>query len=240
MRVLPKDKGTGSDRRIFLRQVILNFHGIGVPDQPLEPGEAPYWVTEDFFKEVLARAEYYKTRVHTAFTFDDGNQSDLEIGAQWLARHNRTATFFVLADRIGQRGSLDVAGIRALVDAGHSIGSHGAAHIDWKMADAATLEHELGQDTRNTIADAATHPITSAAIPFGRYNATVLRALSRHGYARVYSSDGGSWRPGQNPIPRTSLRHNMTMADIENLLIKRMPAGKRLRQGVSRTIKKTF
>lgn len=225
---------------MFLRQVILNFHGIGTPGRSLEPDEAPYWVTEDFFKEVLARAEYYKTRVHTAFTFDDGNQSDLEIAAQWLTRYNRTAMFFVLADRIGLRGSLDVAGIRALVEAGHSIGSHGAAHIDWKAADVATLEHELGQDTRNRIADAAAHPITAAAIPFGRYNATVLRALTRHGYARVYSSDGGSWRTNQNPIPRTSLRHDMATADIESLLIERTPIRKWLRQGGSRAIKKTF
>lgn len=220
-----------------MRQVILNFHGLGVPARILELGEASYWVAPEFFEEVLVLAGRYKDRVHTGFTFDDGNLSDLEIAAPALARHGRTATFFVLADRIGQQGSLGAADIRALATDGHRIGTHGAGHVDWSTGDPATLERELGAHTREAISAAAGAPVTQAAIPFGRYNSAVLRALAARGYDRVYSSDGGAWRAGQRPVPRTSPQAEMTLADIEDVLTGCEPMGARGRRILSRAWK---
>ena len=40
-------------------------------------------------------------------SFDDGNASDLEIGLPALLERGLTATFFVLAGRLGRPGSLD-------------------------------------------------------------------------------------------------------------------------------------
>lgn len=221
-----------------MRQVILNFHGLGKPGRPLEPGEADYWVEADLLTETLILAARYRDRVHTTFTFDDGNLSDIAIAAPALAQHGMHTTFFVIADRIGGPGSLSAEDIRALAHAGHRIGSHGAAHVDWKAADATTLARELGNTTRATIAEAAGHPVTAAAIPFGRYNAAVLRALAHHGYDRAYSSDGGGWRADQFPIPRTSPRADMTVTDIEDILLGREPARARLRRVLARTVKR--
>jgi peptidoglycan/xylan/chitin deacetylase (PgdA/CDA1 family) len=221
-----------------VRHVVLNFHGLGRPGRPLEPGEARYWVAAEMLIETLTLAVRHKDRVQTTFTFDDGNLSDIDIAAPALAQHGLHATFFVLADRIGMPGSLGPAEMRALVKAGHCIGSHGAAHVDWKIADAATLAHEVGQTTRAAIADAAGHPVTAAAIPFGRYNAAVLKALAQHGYDRAYSSDGGGWRAGQFPISRTSPRTDMTMADIESILLGHESARARLRRVLARTVKR--
>lgn len=221
-----------------MRQVILNFHGIGTPGRPMEPGEAPYWVSEAFFEETLALAMFHKDRTRTDFTFDDGNLSDLEIALPALARHKMQATFFILADRIGATGSLSAADIRALALAGHRIGSHGAAHVDWKATDRDTLERELGPTTREAIARAAGRPVNTAAIPFGRYDARVLRALARQGYESIYSSDGGPWRPGQWPIPRTSPRADMTLNKIENVLTGNEPAMVGIRRRLARSVKR--
>lgn len=220
-----------------MRQVILNFHGLGAPARTLELGEAPYWVAPEFFEEVLVLAERYRDQVRTDFTFDDGNLSDLEIAAPALAHHGRTATFFVLADRIDQPGSLGAADIRALATAGHGIGTHGAGHVDWSAADPATLERELGAQTRDAIGAAAGAPVTDASIPFGRYNAAVLRALATQGYDRVYSSDGGAWCTGQRPVPRTSPRAEMTLADVEDILMGREPMRAQGRRILSRAWK---
>jgi len=65
------------------------------------------------------------------------------------------------------------------------IGSHGEAHINWNSADAETLAREVGAATRDRIAAAAGAPVTTAAIPFGYYDAGVLRTLRRQGYLRV-------------------------------------------------------
>lgn len=221
-----------------MRQVILNFHGIGQPARPLEPGEARYWVSEDLFEETLRIAKRHEDRARVDITFDDGNLSDIAIGLPVLARHDRLATFFVLADRIGQPGSLGQEDMRALIAAGHRIGTHGAAHVDWRAIDSGGLEHELGRGTRDKIATAAGQPVREAAIPFGRYNARVLRALSRHGYERVYSSDGGAWRRGQWLIARTSPRAEMTPRDIEGIILGHEPVARRLRRVVARGVKR--
>lgn len=117
-----------------MRKVILNFHGLGPHDpvqgRALETGEARYWVTQDIFAQTVALTQDLQDQIAVQYTFDDGNLSDLTIAAPILADHAITATFFVLADRIDTSGSLRIADIRTLVAAGHTIGSHGAAHVN--------------------------------------------------------------------------------------------------------------
>ncbi|NNF71358.1 MAG: polysaccharide deacetylase family protein [Rhodobacteraceae bacterium] len=222
-----------------MRRVILNFHGIGEPKRTLEPGEDQYWVGAAFFEEVLTLADTLANRVTTQFTFDDGNTSDLEIGAAGLAKHGRTATFFVLSSRIDTPGSLGVNDVRDLLAAGHEIGTHGADHVDWRALDAVGQIREW-QDARRVIEDAAGQPITSAAIPFGGYNKGVVEGLRREGYAQVYSSDGGAWHDGQYPIPRTSPRADMTVEDIKAILLGREPLKRRVRRRVAMAVKRRF
>lgn len=223
-----------------MRKVILNFHGLGTPARALEPGEAPYWVAPELLETALDIADRLAGEVQVDITFDDGNASDLELGAPILEAHGRSATFFVLADRIDMSGSLSTGDIRALVAAGHRIGSHGSAHVSWKGQDPSGLDHELGREVRDRIAEAAGAPVTEAAIPFGTYNARVLRALRNHGYEMAYSSDGGAWRDGQFPCPRTSVRDGMDAADIEALLLGREPFRARLRRPLARVFKKVL
>ena len=84
-----------------MRHIILNVHGLGTPQHALDPGEDRYWVEPDVLAEAIALAERYKDRVRTTFTFDDGNLSDLEVGAPLLTQAGHSATFFVLSSRIG-------------------------------------------------------------------------------------------------------------------------------------------
>lgn len=219
-----------------MRRVILNFHGIGVPGRTLEAGEAPYWVEPEIFIETVALAEALTDRVETGFTFDDGNASDIEIAAPILTRVGRQAVFFPLANRIGAPGSLSADDLKRLVGMGHAIGSHGAAHVDWSALDAAGEAAEW-DTARDVIAGAAGRPVTEAAIPFGRYDKRVLEGLRARGYARCYSSDGGAWAPGDWPIPRTSPRADMTLTDIEAILLGRESLKARLRRKVSRAVK---
>lgn len=220
-----------------MRRVILNFHGIGTPARTLEPGEAAYWVTAEFFARTLDLAQRLKPDVETHITFDDGNLSDLEFAAPLLAEHGLSAQFFVLSARIGAPGSLGAGDIRALRDAGHRIGSHGADHVDWKALDAAGEIREY-DTARAAISDVTGTDVTAAAIPFGRYNKAVLQALKARGYTRVYSSDGGAWVNDTAPIPRTSPQADMTLADIETVLLGREGLKRRLRRSLARAVKR--
>lgn len=220
-----------------MRQVYLNFHGIGLPQRTLEPGEARYWIPADLFAETLHLAAHVRDKAAVRFTFDDGNISDLLIGADQLTKYNITAKFFVLSSRIGHPGSLGISDILELRKMGHEIGSHGADHVDWASLDERGRMREFDEAPAR-IAKILNTPVTSVAIPFGRYNGRVLSELRKRGHSEVFSSDGGAWHEGQFPIPRTSITSDMTPDHIENLLVKSGPLKQRLRRKIAMSVKK--
>ena len=213
------------------RTHVLNFHGIGTPGRALEQGEAPYWITADLFAGIVELVAGRPDRAHIAITFDDGNASDLAIAAPLLEAHGLAAEIFVLADRLDQPGSLSRRDLGTLQEMGMTIGSHGAAHTDWRRLDGIGQTREF-EEARAEIADAAGTPVSAAAIPFGAYNAGVLRALRPLGYARVYTSDGGAMRPGAWLCPRTSVRDGMTLDTVRAILDGHMTPLRRLRRGL--------
>ena len=220
-----------------MRRVIICIHGIGRPRRQLESGEAPYWISEDLFHETLDRVSACSGEVDVRFTFDDGNSSDVEIAASSLARAGHAADMFLLTDRIETAGSIGRDGVAELVRLGHRIGSHGAAHRDWTSLSSRELRKEI-EEPRRLLSEMAGHPVTAAAIPFGRYNRSVLSYLKACGFNEIYSSDGGPWREGQIPIPRTSLTGKMTGMDVERILRGPDETRRRLRRICARLYKR--
>lgn len=213
------------------RTIGLNFHGIGDPARTLEPGEAPYWISSEKFIDILDRVAAQPDPGAYALTFDDGNLSDHDIALPALAARGLSATVFVLTGRIGAPGSLNRSQILALGEAGITIGSHGIAHRPWSQLDGPALHNELS-DSKMALEEICGHPVTLAGIPFGRYNARTLRALRRAGYVAAYSSDGGAMSATAFLRPRTSLRADMTSAEITALLAGHLPPVRRLRRAL--------
>ena len=220
-------------------QIGLIFHGIGTPKRSLAPGEARYWISRDQYMRCLDQIVALPDPKRVCITFDDGNLSDLEIGLPLLRDRGLEAIFFVLSDRIGQKESLGAEDIRFLVREGMQVGSHGKAHLDWRLLNPSTLQDELFA-SRAALEDVCGYPITQAAIPFGGYNARVLRALTAAGYDRIYSSDGG-WMRGNTILkPRTSIRHDMEPRDITALLSGYFGIVRQLRRTAAMTVKQWF
>lgn len=161
------------------------FHGIGSPGRKLEPGEAEFWVAEHMFDELL---DEISTWPRANISFDDGNSSDIEIAMDGLLQRGLTATFFVLAGRFDEAGSLDRSQIRELHRSGMTIGSHGMAHRSWRELDSAARRHEF-VDARNEIAEACGAPVATASVPLGQYDRTVLSQLRSLDYAQIFTSD---------------------------------------------------
>ena len=213
------------------RAIGLNFHGIGASNRALEPGEAPYWLSPDQFERVLDQVAAAPDPSVFVLTFDDGNLSDHDIALPALAARGLQARFFVLTGRIGQPGSLDSHRIQALQQAGMKIGSHGIGHVMWPMLDNAALAQEL-RSSRARLEDICGCPVTEAGIPFGHYDARVLRALRAAGYTAAWSSDGGRLHLDAFLRPRTSLRGDMSDAMIGSVLAGQMPPLRRLRRAL--------
>lgn len=212
-------------------QIGLIFHGIGTPARTLEPGEATYWISRDHFASVLDQICALPDPKRICISFDDGNKSDLDIGLPLLLARGLTADFFVLTGRIGQVGSLDTGDILALQAAGMTIGSHGINHLKWSSLERHMLQAEVA-DSRSMLESICGKPIESAAIPFGAYNAGVLRALRAAGYASAYSSDGGTMALDAFLRPRSSVTGAMTLGQTDDILAAKIGLKRRFRRKI--------
>ena len=163
----------------------LGFHGIGAPERGLEPDEDQYWIDAPRFEELLDTAlELPEVRL----TFDDGNTSDLSVALPMLVERGLTASFFVIAGWLGQPGSLAADDVRALAEAGMTIGTHGMQHRSWRSLDEEGYREEL-DEAREVLEAAAGARIDEAACPYGAYDRRALRALKRREFRRVYTVD---------------------------------------------------
>jgi len=216
---------------------IINFHGIGSPKRVLDSGESPFWLTLDFFRHLLDRIAEHPERNSLVLTFDDGNSSDLELALPELLERRLSAEFFVLAGRLGHQGSLNAGDVRALHFSGMRIGSHGTDHVDLTGLPRQQLATNLA-NSKAVLEGICGVPIRSFAIPFGRYNRSVLGAIRKAGFDTAFTSDGGPTRGDRFVLPRRSVRNDMWAPEINTILSGRLPAPKRLRRMASMWVKR--
>jgi peptidoglycan/xylan/chitin deacetylase (PgdA/CDA1 family) len=198
-----------------MTQVInLCFHGIGVPHRTLEPDEDRYWIPVDLFLRVL---DVVAGRLDVKISFDDGNESDVGIALPALLERGLTAQFFPLAGRLTQPGSLKREHLRSLRAEGMALGSHGMHHNPWRQLSSNDCQVELVA-ARDLLVEASDGPINLAALPFGRYDRSVLHALRELGYEKVYSSDRArAWSQAWFQ-PRYSVRSDDTVDTVRSIL----------------------
>jgi len=214
--------------------VIINVHGIGPTERVLDPGEDLTWVGIGQFERMLDLAE---GRGDVRFTFDDGNSSDVTIALPRLLERGMTAEFFVLAGQLRRPGRIDADGVRELLKAGMTVGSHGWDHRDWRRIDDRQADEEFAEAHR-VIGELTGQAVDTVAIPFGSYDRHVLRHLRRAQVRRVYTSDGGPAQPGAWLQPRNSLHHDVDEAWMRRVLDNRAGAALRARRIAARAVKR--
>ncbi|WP_421741990.1 polysaccharide deacetylase family protein [Cellulomonas sp.] len=197
--------------------VNLCFHGIGVPPRDTPSDESPYWISQDAFRRTL---DVVDGRSDVRLSFDDGNASDIEVALPELRDRGLAASFFVLAGRLDEAGSLGPDDVRTLRDAGMTVGSHGLRHLPWRGMSDADLHAELVV-ARAQLASVAERSIDEAACPLGRYDRKVLGALRRAGYATVYTSDRALARQRSWLQARFTVRAGDGVEDVEAVLAHR-------------------
>ncbi len=214
--------------------VNLTVHGIGTPMRDLDPGEDAVWITVEQFEDVLDVVQH---RPDVRVTFDDGNESDLEIALPHLLKRGLTAQFFVPAGLLGLPGRLSQDAVRELVRAGMSIGSHGWAHRDWRRLKPDRVPEEM-TEARRLLEEIAGGPVSAVSVPFGSYDRHVLRRLRDAGTARIYTSDGGRARPDAVVQARTSLRRDVDAARLDRIVDGVPSLPMRVRNLAARTVKR--
>ena len=213
---------------------ILNFHGLGEMPAWVPEGEAPYWVSPDFFCRIL---DLVRGRADVQISFDDGNRTDLTLALPALKLRRMTAQFFVVADRIGRPGYLSGADIQELVAAGMTIGNHGLQHHRWSGLDARTLRREL-TSAQEQLTQVSGTEVRDAACPFGSYNRRVLKVLRDCNFGRVYTSDcgpafGDHWLQARNTITRDA-----SLPGVQGIITQPPTGAKRLWRELKLLIKR--
>ena len=188
-------------------RLVLTFHGVGIPVHTIDANEVPFWVDPALLFEAVTLAAHNNA---IEITFDDGNASDYQIAYPALAEAGIVGTFFVIAGRIDQPGYLQRHEVAEMVRAGMTIGSHGHDHIDWTRASDQAMRREL-HDARAIIEDCLGQPVHSVSIPFGAFDARVLRLISNAAYDRVHTSSGGLAARHGRLVPRNTVHQDWQM-----------------------------
>jgi peptidoglycan/xylan/chitin deacetylase (PgdA/CDA1 family) len=218
--------------------IALNFHGIGEPHAAVPADERPYWLSVESFRGIIERIVREYDPEDFAFTFDDGNKSDL-LAADMLARFGLRGRFFLLTGRFDRPNSCSREDARQLLALGMIVGLHGRDHRDWKSLDAADLEDET-VTARTELAEVIGAPVEDVAIPFGSYDSRVMKWLKQQGFTRIHTSDRGKCDPSSSVWNRNTLRSDMGEAELAAILSGHEPVSQRIRRPIVRYLKRNL
>ena len=220
------------------RLVVLMYHGLHQGPRDEGHYDARYSVLPSAFEAQMQRVRDKRGPAwlpddelagvqppEVMVTFDDGEASDATVALPILQRLGLRAAFFVTSGFVGRRGSVSVAQVRQLSDAGMLVGSHGASHSFLSSLDAAELRQEL-QGSRAFLEDCTGRRVDLLALPGGRGGERELQLARELGYAHVFGSVPGDNRRRDGLIERVAIVRDTSAGDFDQILAWRGPAVK--------------
>lgn len=167
-----------------------------------------------------------RAREAVLITVDDGFASSATLVGPELARRRHAATFFVVAGW-GPPAHLSHQDMRALMAAGHDIGSHSMSHASLDVKPGTDPRREEPRitseltDSRTRLAVNLGADIVSFAYPKGEWDATTKRLARSAGYAMAFTTDTGYLKPGDDPmeLARFQLNWDTPLSWVEDYLV---------------------
>lgn len=153
--------------------------------------------TPDDFRADVAWATSLPASMKPRFSFDDGYEDTFSTAYPILADAHETASLFVTTDCLGKLNRWDanffgafrhitLPQVRALSQAGWTIGSHGKTHRALTLLSARDLQHEL-EFSKKFLEDACGKAVDRISFPFGAFDGRVLEACRAAGYTGAIS-----------------------------------------------------
>lgn len=154
-------------------------------------------------------------------TFDDGNLSQYEHAFPIMQKYGMIGVAYVVANRIGLEGFLDVGHIQELAEAGWEIGSHGYTHANLTNIPPSQWRDETYY-SRKRIKDLTGVKVTTFAYPIGVSTPAIAQAVFKSGYTSavgigVVNRHG----PGTFYLNRREVEGTFDMRQFETLLRSR-------------------
>jgi len=130
------------------------------------------------------RASSTRSNTLVSITFDDGYVSQLKM-AKTLVRLGIRATFFIITHLKSFEGkpllTINEEYIAELIEMGHEVGSHTAAHKVLTDLDHFELGEEL-KSSKKYLEDVTGKEVLGIAYPYGLYNFQVIQEVAKYYY----------------------------------------------------------
>ncbi|MDF1781896.1 MAG: polysaccharide deacetylase family protein [Alcanivoracaceae bacterium] len=172
-----------------MNTIALMYHGIfsahhSVSNMPAE--DLPYAISESTFAEHLSLLNGKPVQL----TFDDGDAGWYYSALPLLKEFQRKAIFFVTPELIGTPGYCDWEQLRALVLAGHQVGTHGLTHRFLPDLTEQQCVDELAI-SKSILEDRLGVKVTTLSFPGGRFGRREVQLAKRAGYQFCFTSEPG-------------------------------------------------
>jgi peptidoglycan/xylan/chitin deacetylase (PgdA/CDA1 family) len=209
--------------------VILMYHRVDAAGA--EPVEGDFALPTELFEDHVRRlADLGVVRPLAALegppppgrsvvlTFDDGCDTDVTVALPCLLERGLSAAFFVNPARVGTAGRVDWEGLRALVDARMTVGSHGLDHTLLDDLSDEELERQLAL-SRERLEDGLGRPVDALSLPGGTGGSRAVRLARRLGYRLVLGSRPAPFRRPRRdaPLPRFAVRRGHDATWVERV-----------------------
>lgn len=199
-----------------MKPLALMYHGISSAQHPLSamPAEdIPYALEEQVFSRHLQCIG----SAPVLLTFDDGDAGWYYSALPLLEKAGLRALFFVTPGLVGTSGYCSWEQLRALVEAGHQIGTHGLTHRFLPDLDEPDCLQELTA-SKQEIEKRLGISVDSVSFPGGRYGSRELALARRAGYRQCYSSAPGRLQENAYCQPRVAVRAQASEQWLAKLL----------------------
>lgn len=232
---------------------VLMYHQV-LDDNPIDRRPTPYEVSLADFEnqlDVLKRNNFvtlslselmdlsnagslWKDKKYVVITFDDGYADNYMNAFPALLRRNFSATFFVIANRIGTPGFMTWEQVDEMQRHGMSIQSHTLNHQPLATLNDDDIRLE-SRESRSFLSQRLQRPVDFISFPHGSYDDRVLQAVADAGYLAWCTSDFGyaANQRNQARIPRIIVRYQHSLDEFQNIVFARGLHLMRLRAGAA-------
>lgn len=151
--------------------------------------------------QVLAywREGFALPRKPIVLSFDDGYPGDWRYALPILRAHRWPGVLNL------QIGNLVPLRVRELMRAGWEVASHTFTHPDLTTVDPSRLAHEVSA-SRRWLQSVFHVPVRVFCYPYGHYDAAVVQAVRRAGYAAAETENGGWASPAEGLLTLDRIR----------------------------------
>jgi peptidoglycan/xylan/chitin deacetylase (PgdA/CDA1 family) len=172
-----------------------------------------YCLTPELFRASLSLLKSRSLLHRVGISFDDAHRSQMDCALPVMEEFGLKGLFFVTTDWVEKRSGIATwDDLRAVVLAGHAIGSHGHTHALLTQCPGERLRQEVTK-SRAMLEDRLNIEVRDISMPGGRWSPRIVEACLAAGYTTLYTS-----QPGR---PVEAVHRDGAMSIVGRLIVRR-------------------